>query len=292
MRAHPASTFLFLTPGVGLLLLFVVTPVLLTAWISLNNWSMFTPLSGMTFVGLENYENLFNNRTFRIAFRNTLVYAGLSLAAILPLSFLLGQFLYRALRFGTAALRSVVFLPYMIPTIAVAIIWGYLYSPLYGPINQLLAAVGLPRQAWLGSPVTALVSLVIFNVWQTLGYYTVLVMAGLTQIPNVFYEAATIDGAGPLQRTRYITLPLMRRTMLFVVVIALINTVQVFEPVYVLTQGGPANATNVLSFQVYRSAFEFGLAGQASAMAFVLFLVLVAAVGAVMRLLRDRDGDV
>jgi len=291
MRSSPTSTILFLAPGVGLLLVFVVLPVLLTAWISLNNWSMYTPLSGMTFVGLENFERLLSDRNFRISFRNTLVYAGLSLAIILPLSFLLGQFLYGGLRYGRTALRSMLFIPYMVPTIAVAIIWGYLYSPLHGPLNQILAFFGLPRQAWLGSVGSALFSLVIFNVWQTIGYYTVLVIAGLTQIPRTFYEAALIDGANVWQRTRFVTLPLMRRTLLFVVVIATINTVQVFEPVYVLTQGGPANATNVLSFQVYRSAFEFGLAGQASAMAFILFLLLVAAVGAVMRLLRDPEGQ-
>ncbi|HEX7040006.1 MAG TPA: sugar ABC transporter permease [Trueperaceae bacterium] len=285
------ATWALLAPGLGLLLAFVVAPVFLTAWISLNEWSMYTPLSGMTFVGLENFASLFGDRVFNAALRNTLAYAGLCLVLILPLSFLLGQFLYRGLTRGRAALRSVLFVPYMIPTIAVAIIWGYLYSPLYGPLNQVLGAFGVPRQAWLGSVDTALPSLVIFNVWQTLGYYTVLVIAGLTQIPDVYYEAAVIDGANALQRTLHVTLPLLRRTLLFVVVIALINTVQVFEPVYVLTQGGPANATNVLSFQVYRSAFEFGQAGRASAMAFVLFLVLVAAVGAVMRLLRGSPEE-
>jgi len=202
------ATWALLAPGLGLLLAFVVAPVFLTAWISLNEWSMYTPLSGMTFVGLENFASLFGDRVFNAALRNTLAYAGLCLVLILPLSFLLGQFLYRGLTRGRAALRSVLFVPYMIPTIAVAIIWGYLYSPLYGPLNQVLGAFGVPRQAWLGSVDTALPSLVIFNVWQTLGYYTVLVIAGLTQIPDVYYEAAVIDGANALQRTHHGTLPL------------------------------------------------------------------------------------
>src|SRR5690625_132070 len=159
MRPSPTSTALFLAPGVGLLLVFVVLPVLLTAWISLNNWSMYTPLSGMTFVGLENFERLLGDRNFRLAFRNTLVYAGLSLALILPLSFLLGQFLFTGLRRGRTALRSMLFVPYMVPTIEVAIIWGYLYSPLYGPLNQILRFFGLPGQAWLGSVDSALFSL-------------------------------------------------------------------------------------------------------------------------------------
>ena len=286
-RTQRAWAAILLSPGLGLLLAFVVAPIALTAWISLHEWSMFTPLGDWTFVGFDNYRDLADSRTFRIALRNTLLYAGLSLAAIVPLALGLGMLLFGGMGRASTALRAIVFVPYMIPTIAVAIIWGYLYSPLYGPLNQLLRIVGLPRQAWLGSVDTAMLSLVILNVWQTVGYYTVLVIAGLTQIPTVYYEAATIDGANALQRIWHVTLPLLRRTLLFVVVIAIINTVQVFEPVYVLTQGGPANATNVLSFQIYKSAFEFGLAGQASAMAFVLFLVLAAAVTVVMRLLRD-----
>lgn len=286
-RTQRAWAAMLLSPGLGLLLAFVVAPIALTAWISLHEWSMFTPLGDWTWVGLDNYRDLADDRTFRIAFRNTLLYAGLSLVAIVPLALALGMLLFGGMGRASTALRAIVFVPYMIPTIAVAIIWGYLYSPLYGPLNQILNLLGLPRQAWLGSVDTAMLSLVILNVWQTVGYYTVLVIAGLTQIPTVYYEAARIDGAGPLQRVLHVTLPLLRRTLLFVVVIAIINTVQVFEPVYVLTQGGPANATNVLSFQIYKSAFEFGLAGQASAMAFVLFLVLAGAVVAVMRLLRD-----
>lgn len=285
------APLIFLTPGLGLLALFVLLPILLTAWISLHSWSMYTPLSGMEYVGLANYRGLLADRTFIRGLTNTLVYAGVSIVLILPLSFFMGQFLYKGLAKGRSALRAVVFLPYMIPTIAVAIIWGYLYAPLYGPFNQVLGWFGLPPRAWLGSVDQAMFSLVIFNVWQTLGYYTVLVLAGLTQVPPVYYEAAVIDGANAWQQTWRITLPLLRRTLLFVIVIAMINCVQVFDPVYVLTQGGPAGATTVLSYQVYKNAFEFGLAGKASSMAFVLFLVLVVAVAAVMRLLRGADGD-
>src|SRR5690625_2073812 len=194
MRPSPTSTALFLAPGVGLLLVFVVLPVLLTAWISLNNWSMYTPLSGMTFVGLENFERLLSDRDFRISFRNTLVYAGLSLAIILPLSFLLGQFLYGGLRYGRTALRSMLFIPYMVPTIAVAIIWGYLYSPLHGPLNQILRFFGVPGQAWLGSVDSALFSVVIFNVWQAIGSYKVLVIHGLSESQSTFYTGGVMDG--------------------------------------------------------------------------------------------------
>jgi ABC-type sugar transport system permease subunit len=286
-RLEHAWSAILLTPGLGLILLFIVAPILLTAWISLHQWSMYTPIQDMHFVGLANYRAIFSDPVFHQALRNTLVYAGLSILFIVPLAVLFGMFLFQGTIAGKSALRTILFVPYMIPTLAVAIIWSYLYSPLYGPINQMLGWAGLPRQAWLGSVGLAMLSLVIFNVWQTVGYYTVLVVAGLTQIPTVYYEAAVIDGAGALQRVAFVTLPLLRRTLLFVVVIAIINTVQVFDPVYVLTQGGPAGATNVLSYQIYKSAFEFGLAGKASSMAFVLFIILVVAVAIIMRLLRD-----
>lgn len=276
-----------LSPGLGLLFLFVLLPVILTAWISLHNWSMYTPITEMDFVGFANYREIFAGRSFRKALGNTLLYSGLNLALILPLALLVGLLLFQGMIRGRKLLRGIVFIPYMIPTIAVAIIWGYLYAPLHGPLNQILGWVGLPAQPWLGSVDTAMISLVIFNIWQTLGYYTILVVAGLTQIPTVYFEAAVIDGANAFQRTLLITLPLLRRTMLFVVVIAIINTAQVFDPVYVLTQGGPANATTVLSYEVYKNAFEFGLAGKASSMAFILFMVLAAAVAAVMKLLHD-----
>lgn len=281
-----------LSPSVGLILLFVVLPIALTAWISLHNWSMYTPITEMSFVGLDNYWQIFGDRVFRQALSNTLVYAGLSIALIVPLSVLLGIFLFQSRTRAKGSLRTLVFIPYMIPTLAVAIIWGYLYSPLYGPFNQLLGFVGLPGQSWLGSIDLAMISLVILNIWQTLGYYTVLVIAGLTQIPHVYYEAAAIDGATPWQRGWHITLPLLRRPLTFVMVVATINTVQVFDPVYVLTQGGPAGSTNVLSYQIYKSAFEFGLAGQASSMAFILLLVLVLAVGLLFRVMRDPASGV
>jgi len=289
-KIEHAWSAIMLSPGLGLILIFIVVPIVLTAWISLHQWSMYTPIRGMHFVGLANYRSIFGDPGFLQALRNTLAYAGLSILFIVPLALAFGMFLFQGTVAGKSALRTVLFIPYMIPTLAVAIIWSYLYSPLYGPLNQILGWVGLQRQAWLGSIDLAMISLVIFNVWQTVGYYTVLVIAGLTQIPIAYYEAAVIDGAGTLQRVAHITLPLLRRTLLFVVVIAVINTVQVFDPVYVLTQGGPAGATNVLSYQIYKSAFEYGLAGRASSMAFVLFVILVVAVAIVMRLLRADEG--
>ena len=287
-RTQRIWSAVFLAPGVGLIALFVLVPILLTAWISLHLWSMYTPLTQMPFVGLANYQEVLGDPTFQQALLNTAAYTGLSVLLIVPLSLFFGIFLYRPAIHGKTVLRTLLFMTYMVPTVAVALIWGYLYSPLYGPLNELLAAVGLPPQAFLGSTNEAMASLVVLNVWQTLGYYTVLVLAGLTQIPQDYYDASSIDGAGAVAQARYVTVPMLRRTLTFVGVIALINSLQVFDPIYVLTQGGPVNSTNVLTFDIYQTAFQFGRAGAASAMAILLLVVLAVVVTIILRVVSEE----
>lgn len=287
-RTHRLWSAVFLAPGVGLIALFVLVPIVLAAWISLHLWSMYTPLTQMQFVGLANYQDVLGDSTFQQALLNTVIYSGLSIVLIVPLSLFFGIFLYRLTIRGKTLLRSLLFLTYMVPTVAVAIIWGYLYSPLYGPINQILGLLHLPPQSFLGSTNEAMVSLVVLNVWQTLGYYTVLVLAGLTQISEDYYDASSIDGAGTLAQTRYVTVPMLRRTLTFVLVIVLINSLQVFDPIYVLTQGGPVNSTNVLTYDIYQTAFQFGRAGAASAMAILLLVVLAVVVTLILRAVREE----
>lgn len=287
-RTQRIWSAVFLAPGVGLIAVFVLLPILLTAWISLHLWSMYTSLTQMPFVGLANYQEVLGDPTFQQALLNTAAYTGLSVLLIVPLSLFFGIFLYRPAIHGKTVLRTLLFMTYMVPTVAVALIWGYLYSPLYGPLNELLAAVGLPPQAFLGSTNEAMASLVVLNIWQTLGYYTVLVLAGLTQIPQDYYDASSIDGAGALAQARYVTVPMLRRTLTFVGVIALINSLQVFDPIYVLTQGGPVNSTNVLTFDIYQTAFQFGRAGAASAMAILLLVVLAVVVTIVLRAVSEE----
>lgn len=275
-KSHPYATIGFLTPGVGLLATFIIIPILLTAWVSLNHWSMFTSFNQMEFVGLENYRQIFTQDTFKTALLNTILYSVINLIVMLPLALMIGIFLYQTYLKGNALVRTLLFLPYVIPPVAVAIVWGYLYSPLYGPFNEILNWLHIPPQKWLGSVDQAMGSLIMLNVWQTLGYYVVIVLAGLTEIPKSYYEAASIDGASWFQKIVFLTVPLLKRSLAFIVVIMTINTLQVFDPVYVLTQGGPVNSTNVVSYHMYDTAFNFGNAGQASAMAFILFIVVLA----------------
>jgi ABC-type sugar transport system permease subunit len=175
--------------------------------------------------------------------------------------------------------------------IAVALVWSKLYSPNEGPLNQIIGWFGFDRQLWLSSPDTALASIVLLNVWQQVGYFTVLVIAGLTQIPTSLYEAARIDGANPVQSFFGVTLPLLRRTLLFSAVIAVINAVQVFEPVALITQGGPANSTNVLTYYIRRVGIERAQGGLGSAMAVMLMLALIVVIVALFAFARRGDED-
>ena len=295
MQRHlRAPILLMLGPALGLLALFVFLPMLLTLWLSLQNWSTQTGFETARFSGLDNFIEIFGSssvgRDFKAALANTAIYTVLSVAIILPLSVGLGLMVHQSRVAGGLLLRTILFSTYMMPMIAVALVFSKLYSPSEGPLNQMLSWLGIGPQPWLSSPNTALVSVVLLNVWQQIGYFTVLAIAGLTQIPAQLYEAARIDGARGDQTFFGVTLPLLRRTLLFSAVIAIINAVQVFEPIALITQGGPAGSTNTLTFFIRRVGIERSQGGLGSAMAVMLMLALLVAIVALFALAR-RGGD-
>lgn len=274
-----------LAPSVGLLTAFVFVPIVLTIWLSFQQWSSQTPFASARWIGLDNYREIFGGgsvgRDFAQALKNTVIYAACSIAVILPLSVAFGLLVHQARLRGKTILRTLLFSTYMVPMVAVALVWSKLYSPSEGPINQMLGWIGIAPFPWLSSPDTALYSLVMLNVWQQTGYFTVLAVAGLTQIPESVLEAAKIDGARRLGLLWYVTLPLLRRTLLFSGIIVVINAVQVFEPVAMITQGGPVGSTNVVTYHVRRVGIERSEGGLGSAMAMILMLLLAAIVSAV-----------
>jgi ABC-type sugar transport system permease subunit len=279
---------LFLSPALLVIGLFTLVPMVMTVWISFHQWSMFTPITEMTWVGVDNYARLFTDPARVEALRNTVVYVGLSVLFTVPLAVLISLLLYFPRIRGKGLVRTLLFATYVIPTIAIVIVWGNIYAPGYGPLAAVFDAVGAESPAWLSDPKWALLSLVVFNVWQMLGYYVILLIAGLTQIPEELFEAAKIDGAGVVRQTMWITLPMLRPSLAFVVLMTFVNSIQAFDPIYLLTQGGPANATNLVSFEIQRSAFQYGVAGDASALAVSLFMVLLVIGGVSSIMLRRR----
>ena len=292
-RNYRASAGIMLAPAVALIGIFILLPMLLTVWLSLQDWSTQTPFGTASFIGLDNFRDIFGStsigRDFKGALLNTALYTAMSVALILPLSVALGLMVYQRSVAGGTTLRTVLFSTYMVPMIAVALVWSKLYSPTEGPLNQMLGLIGIGPSPWLSSPSTALVSIVLLNVWQQVGYFTVLAVAGLTQIPGSLYEAAQLEGANAWQQFRAITLPLMRRTLLFSAVIAIINAVQVFEPVALITQGGPVGSTNVLTYHIRRVGIERAEGGLGSAMAVTLMLSLIVVICAVFALVNRKD---
>lgn len=266
---------ILLGPALLLVTAFIFFPIAITLWVSFHQWSMLTPLSEMEWVGFQNYIAVWQDSSHLLALQNTLVYVVASVALTLPLAFFIGQLLYFSPLRGKNSIRVLLFSTYVIPTSAIVVIWGFLYAPTYGPINQIIEWFGAEGPAWIANPDIALYSLVIFNVWQMLGYYIVLVVAGFTQIPVQLFEAAKIDGANFWRQTRSIIIPLSTPTLLFVSLMTVINSVQVFDPIYLLTQGGPVESTLTVSFDIRRTAFSYGLAGEASALAFTLLVGII-----------------
>jgi len=288
-RSAGYAPLVFIAPAALLILATILTPIVLSAWISLHHWSLLTSFMDMEWVGLDNYAAIFRDPSFLRALTNTLVFAGAVVALAVPLALLMAVFIHQRRIRGRGIVLTLLFTTYVIPTVAVALIWGYLLSPRGGPINELLKLVGLPPQPWLGSPRTALWSLVLLTIWQYLGYFTTILIAGLTQIPADLYEAASLDGAGPFRRLWNITVPLLKRSLVFAIAICLINGLGVFDAVNVLTRGGPSDSTNVVTFHAMRTAFDFGAAGRAAAMTMVLLVAVVIAVGGLLLFSRDMD---
>lgn len=288
-RSAGIAPLVLIAPAALLITATILTPIVLSAWISLHSWSLLTPFGQMEWVGLDNYAVILRDPSFQRALTNTVVFAAAVVCLGVPLALLMAVLIHQGRVRGRGIVLTVLFTTYVIPTVAVALIWGYLLSPRGGPVNELLKLIGLPPQPWLGSPRTALWSLVLLTIWQYLGYFTTILVAGMTQIPNDLYEAAALDGAGPARKLRNVTIPMLKRPLVFATAICLINGLGVFDAVAVLTRGGPSDSTNVVTFQAMRTAFDFGAAGRAAAMTMVLLAVVVVAVGGLLLWSRDLD---
>ncbi len=269
---HVLHAYLFIAPVILLFGLFRVLPSIQTLLYSFYKVELIK--DRFTFIGLENFQALLTDEIFRRATSNTLTYV----IVIVPISAALGLLL--AVLFNSKFrfqefFKAVYFSPMVTSTVAAAMVWWWMFNPQFGIFNVLLKLAHLPEQPWLMSSHTALTSIIIFSVWKTLGYNMIIYLAGLQAIPPQFYEAATIDGAGPVARFFRITIPLLAPTTTFIVIYNSILAFQVFDQVFVLTGGGPANSTNVVVLDLYRQAFERYNFGYASAEAMVLFLFIL-----------------
>jgi multiple sugar transport system permease protein len=261
----------FLLPSAIPLTLFVLGPMVAAAWVSLTEWNLIRPAE---FVGLANYANLLTDPETGEVFLHTLFY----IAGYLPLVYVGGLFLALALNSrlkGRSFWRGVYFLPVVTSWIVVALIWRWLLNPATGVVNVALGWIGIDGPGWWTDPTWAMPSVILASVWKDLGFVMVILLAGLQAINSELEDAARVDGAGWWRRLWGVTLPLLSPSTFFVLVISLINGFQVFDQVYAMTGGGPAGSSQVVVQQIYDLTFRYGAAGEASALSWMLFVVVL-----------------
>ncbi|WP_042391743.1 carbohydrate ABC transporter permease [Streptacidiphilus carbonis] len=265
------EAYLLIAPSLFGFVAFLLLPIIGVFVLSLFSWDL---IGDPHFVGLANYRTLAGDHGAWNALDNTLYYVLLNIPAQTVLALLLAIALNRKLR-GGKVFRVLFVLPWMAMPVALGIVWTWVFDPRNGVVNHLLALVGVAGPNWLTDKGWAMPVIASVNVWQYTGYTMLFLLAGLQAIPQTIYEAAEVDGVTGVQRFFRITLPLLRPSMLFVLVTNVIGSFQVFDTVYVMTQGGPGDSTTTMNFYIYQQAFQLFHAGYASALSIVLFVLIL-----------------
>jgi len=265
-----------LLPIVAMFVTIRIIPILGTLFLGFHRWDLVDPAK--PFIGFKNYIKLFHDRLFIIAIKNTCMLAFLSLVITLGTSLGLALILNRKEMRGGSVYESVYFLPFIISWVPLSVIWKWMYDPGYGILNYAISFIGIPAQGWLVNPDLALYSIVLLVVWRSLGLDVVLFSVGLKNIPSEYHDAAIIDGAGGISLFRYVTLPLLKPIVLYLVVMSTIINFAIFAPVFVMTigsQAAPGNAVRVLVYDMYENGFRFLKMGYAAAESTILLIIVL-----------------
>lgn len=273
VKRQPWMGYLFLSPAVLLFLLFIAGPFVAAIALSFYHWDLLTP---SRFAGLANFKQLVGDSQLRRALLNTFVFALASVVTHLVAGMALALAVHRRMnRIARYFVRTAFFFPFLVSWAAVSLLWKYVLDPTFGIGNFYLGKIGLPSPDWLTSPHLALPALIAVDWWHTIGYTFVILLAGLQTVPTQLIEAATVDGANAWQRFWSVTVPLMSPTLFFATVITFIGAFQIFEPMLIMTNGGPNGATQSMVMYTYEQAFQAFQVGYASAVALVVFLVVM-----------------
>lgn len=260
-----------IAPAIVVFAVFYIYPIFYMAYLSTTKWDFLSP--ERPFVGLRNFADLLRDPLFLQVLGNSLLYTAATIVANVVLALLLAIRMNRPGVFA-GLLQGTVFSPHIVSMVSVSILWMWLMDPQYGLLNAMLVGVGLPPSQWLRDTSTSMLSLVVVSVWKQVGFYALIVLAGLQSIPRDIYEAADLDRT-PAWRTFFrITLPMLSPTLFFLTIIGTINSFQVFETIAIMTQGGPINSTNTLVYYIYENGFRFFKIGYASAAGIILMLIV------------------
>jgi multiple sugar transport system permease protein len=277
--------FLFVAPALINFAIFRYIPIFMAGEASLYDYSL---LGGFgNFVGLKNYARAIEDDLFWTSMWVSFQYALMKVPLQVVLALLLALFVSRAVR-GMGAIRTIIFIPVVTSLVVGAVLWAMMYNKDLGLIQSMFGIFGLRHPGFLSNPDLALPSIVVMMVWKEVGFSMIIFVAGLKGIPEMFYEAAKMDGASPIQRFLHITLPLLKPVTLFVVVTQTISAMQVFVPIFVMTQGGPFFATNAIVYYIYQNGFAYNDMGYASALSFFVLALLVAISYFQFRLLKGQ----
>lgn len=273
MGRNRIKPYLLILPSFVFLGLFTYLPVIKTLYYSFFRWNLYTPHK--VFAGLGTYAEVFRNPITWKVLANTFLLSAETIIPSIAIGMLLAIFLNRALR-GISFLRLSVYYPSVLPTVALGAMWVFLFIPSYGLVPYYLSKLGIPNVRFLEDPRLALQALAFVSIWKQAGYFMIFFLAGLQNISPEYYETALLEGASAFQKFRYITFPLLKPITLFVLVMAFIGSIQWVDQVFIMTQdGGPLDATNILVFHIYQTAFEYWDLGQASVLTVIQILILI-----------------
>ncbi len=266
------TILLFIIPAMVPMVAFWIYPILKSGWLSFTDWDYMSP--NYNYVGIENYSSVISNDGFWSALSNTFLFAIGTIIPTIVIGLFLALLLNKNLR-GRAIYRFLVFSPWITPTVAVSIVWSWIFDSKGGFANQLLGFMGIPGLNWLTSSDTALISVIIVTVWKGIGYSCIFYLVAFDKIPEDRYEAAALDGAGFWKKLRYITIPGISPTTFFLTIITMVDALKAYDQIQILTQGGPSGSTRTLTYLFYQLGFEQFKMGQASAVAIIIVIITV-----------------
>ena len=282
------SAYLFIAPGVIIFSVFTVFALIFAFYLTFHEWNILQPYK--PFVGLQNYKDMVHDPDYLRSIINTMYFTGGSVPLTMAVGLLVALLLNQGIRFRSI-FRTMYYLPVVTPLVVTAILWKWLYNGDYGLFNFYLLKTHLIDQPllWLSSENLAMPAVILMSIWAGTGFSMVVYLAGLQSIPDELYEAAKIDGAGPIKRLRYITIPMLRPTTLFLLVMGIIGSFQIFTQIFIMTNGGPVDRTTTMVYFIYQAAFKFYQMGYASTLAFGLFALLFIVTLLQLRLYRRAD---
>lgn len=285
-RRRTLTAYAFLLPNAVFFIAFLLIPVLFLFYLTFHNGGIITPAE---YVGLDNWKELWGDDLIITSIKNTALYCLIAIPSVFVIGMTLALALQKISR-GGQVFRSIFYVPTLTPYAVAALIWLFVYQRDFGALNMLRDAFGLPPRNWLGDTGLVIPSIAMLEVWRGAGYWTLLFLAALLALPRELYQAATIDGANAWRRFIHITLPLMRPTFFFAVVMATIWNFQLFDSVSILTDGGPANASVTVVWYIYKAMFQFNdKTGFAASLSFLLLILILVLTSIEIRLLRRRS---